>query len=353
MNKAIKILNEKRNLLKYKYVKYMTLFVMFICIGFNTINVAEAGKYPLKVVKVITFQGGWNLPIWVAQEKGFFQNNGLDVKLEYTPNSVQLVTDLLSGKYNIAIAGIDNVIAYQEGQGAVNVENPDMFAFYGVDNGLLSLVANPKISSVDELKGKKISVDALTTGYAFVIRNYLEINGITDKDVTYSSVGSTNDRFNALIAGTTDATLLRTPLNLQAKEKGFTVLASGNELGDYQGTVGVTTKSWAKENHDTIVNYLQGYLEGLNWLYSPENKKEAQEILVKKAPGMTMELSESALNELLYNGLQQDASINTQGVKNVVLLRSKMGKPSKILTNENKYFDTSYYQEAIQKSNIK
>lgn len=139
--------------------------------------------------------------------------------MEYTANSGQLVKDLLGGKYYIAVAGIDNVIAYQEGQGAVLVTNPDMFAFYRVDNGLLSLVSRPEIKSVEELKGKKLSLDALTTGYAFVIRNYLEQNGLTDKDVTYFCMGSTNDRFNAMLAGTTNAPLLCTPLNLQARVK--------------------------------------------------------------------------------------------------------------------------------------
>ncbi|SQA49549.1 putative periplasmic protein [Yersinia pestis] len=141
--------------------------------------------------------------------------------MDYTPNSGQLVRNLLNGKYNIAVAGIDNVIAYQEGQVKEPVVNPDMFAFYGVDNGLLSLVANPQIKNISDLKGKQVSVDALTTGYAFVIRNYLEKNGLTQNDVHYTSVGSTNDRFNALLAGKTDATLLRTPLNLQAKKMGL------------------------------------------------------------------------------------------------------------------------------------
>lgn len=301
----------------------------------------------LETVNVITFQGGWNLPVWVAQEKGFFRDNGLSVQLDYTPNSPKLVKDLMAGRYNIAIAGIDNVIAYQEGQGPVKLDNPDMFAFYGVDNGLLSLVATPKIDSVKDLKGKKVSVDALTTGYAFVIRNYLQQNAISDNDVNYSSVGSTNDRFNALLAGTTDATLLRTPLNLQAKAKGMKVLASGNELGDYQGTVGVTTRSWADNHHETLVNYLRGYSAAMQWLYKPENRQEAQAILTAKAPGMTAELAGPALEELLHNGLQRDAALNPKGIRNVMELRSRLAEPKKALRDETKYFDTRYWEDAL------
>lgn len=329
--------------------KKLILFTILMCMNVSGAWAGEetpAGAAPVQTVKVITFQGGWNLPIWVAQEKGFFARQGLQVEVAYTPNSPQLVRDLLGGKYNIAVAGIDNVIAYQEGQGPIKVDNPDMFAFYGVDNGLLSLVAGPNIQSVQELKGKTVSVDALTTGYAFVIRNYLEGHGLTDKDVTYTSVGSTNDRFNALTAGTTDATLLRTPLNLQAAAAGCRILASGSELGDYQGTVGVTTRSWAKKNRPALVGYLRGYLAALEWLYAPKNRQEAQAVLVRRAPGMTEALAGPALEELLYNGLQRDAAINDQGVKNVVELRSRLGQPRKKLGRPQKYFDGSYYREA-------
>lgn len=187
----------------------------------------------------------------------------------------------------------------------------------------------------------------MTTGYAFVIRNYLEKNGLTQNDVHYTSVGSTNDRFNALLAGKTDATLLRTPLNLQAKENGFKILASGSELGDYQGTTGITTRSWAAQNGDILVSYIRSYIDGLNWIYDPRNQKEAEEILVKKAPGMTAELAGPALQELLNNGLQRDAAINAEGVKNVLLLRSRLAKPEKNLTDTHKYYDTSYYQKAV------
>jgi anaerobic selenocysteine-containing dehydrogenase len=39
-------------------------------------------------VSLIVFPGGFNWPIWVAQEKGYFARNGVDVKLTFTPNSV-------------------------------------------------------------------------------------------------------------------------------------------------------------------------------------------------------------------------------------------------------------------------
>ena len=81
-------------------------------------------------LRVIAFDGGWNLPLWAAQRQGFFETNGVSVQLTYTPTSAFLVTSLLDGKFDIALATIDNLIAYQEGQGEAKIaDNPDLPAF--------------------------------------------------------------------------------------------------------------------------------------------------------------------------------------------------------------------------------
>src|SRR6266542_3977831 len=84
------------------------------------------------MLRVVAFDGGWNLPIWAAQRQGFFEANGVAVQLSYTPTSAFLVTSLLAGKFDLALATIDNLIAYQEGQGEAAIpDNPDLVAFMG------------------------------------------------------------------------------------------------------------------------------------------------------------------------------------------------------------------------------
>src|ERR1700680_3537380 len=105
---------------------------------------ASAPAQNLATVSVITFPGGFNWPIWVAQEKGYFANNGIEVKLTPTPGSAYQLTNLIEGKFDIAVTAIDNLIAYMEGQGEVPVTTqPDLVAFMGGDNGLLSLATIP------------------------------------------------------------------------------------------------------------------------------------------------------------------------------------------------------------------
>ena len=94
-------------------------------------------------VRVITFPGGANLPLWVAEDKGFFAREGLAVKVSPTPNSVVLVQSLMKGEQDIALSAFDNIVAYQEGQGEVALEPaPDFFAFMALSHGTVRLVAS-------------------------------------------------------------------------------------------------------------------------------------------------------------------------------------------------------------------
>ncbi|HUZ68020.1 MAG TPA: ABC transporter substrate-binding protein, partial [Beijerinckiaceae bacterium] len=83
-------------------------------------------------IHLICFPGAPNLPIFVAQDKGFFGDAGVAVELATTPSSAFQAENLASGKFQIAGTAFDNVVAYQEGQGAVKLaQRPDIFAFMG------------------------------------------------------------------------------------------------------------------------------------------------------------------------------------------------------------------------------
>ena len=297
-------------------------------------------------LKIIAFDGGWNLPIWAAQRQGFFADNKLAVELSFTPNSGFLVTNLLAGKFDLAFASIDNVIAYQEGQGEAPVDKPDLFAFMGGDNGLLSVVTAAPIKRFADLKGKTLSVDAMTSGFAFVLREAVARNGLAENDVKFVRVGGTANRYNELIAGKNDGTLLRTPFDLLAGDRGLNILASGAQLGAYQGSVGVATRRWSEKNEDALVNFIRAYRAGLNWLYDPKNRPVAEALLVANIRDMTPALAKNALTKLLEHGLQRDGAIDADGIRNVLALRSKYGQPQKQLSDPEKYLDRRYYERA-------
>jgi ABC-type nitrate/sulfonate/bicarbonate transport system substrate-binding protein len=130
--------------------------------------------------------------------KGFFARNGLQALLIATTNSVEQMTGLIDGQFGIAMTAVDNVIAYMEGQGEAPTRSPpDIVAVMGSSSGFLSLITAPEIKSLADLRGTTLSVDAMTTGYAFTLRRMLEKAGLKDGDYTLTRVGGMKERYEA------------------------------------------------------------------------------------------------------------------------------------------------------------
>jgi ABC-type nitrate/sulfonate/bicarbonate transport system substrate-binding protein len=315
----------------------------------SLLSLAVHAQAPLRV---IAFDGGWNLPVWAAQRQGFFEANGLNVELAYTPNSVYLVTALLDGKFDIALSLIDNVVAYQEGQGEARIAvAPDLFAFLGSDGGFASLVTAPEVASFADLKGKPVSVDAMTTGFAFVVRELLARNGLAETDVTFVRAGGTANRYRDLLAGKQAATLLRTPFDVLALQRGFHMLATAQMLGAYQGTVGTARRSWAANHEQELLGFLRAYRAGVDWLYDRANRGLVEAMLVAHIRDMTPALAKQSYDLLLADqgGITRDIALDMDGIRTVLQLRSRYGTPRKVLTDPAPYIDRSYYDKAFAK----
>jgi ABC-type nitrate/sulfonate/bicarbonate transport system substrate-binding protein len=306
---------------------------------------------PLEVT-VNVFPGGFNWPSFVAQEKGFFEHNGIHVILQATPNSVAQMTGLAEGKFDIAVTAVDNIVAYVEGQGQAPIgPQPEFFAFMGSDSGFLSLVADPDIKSFSDLRGKTLSVDARSTGYAFVLFEMLARNGLSPQDYRIEEAGGMVQRWNALLQRKQSATLLSAPFNILAKEQRFHELARATKvIGPYQGNVGATRRSWARENRSKVIAFIRGYAEAIDWLYDQTNREEAIRILLKNLPEMSSELARQTYEELLdpHDGFLQHGRMNLEGLRTVLALRSRYAQPKKKLTDPMKYYDASYYNAAMR-----
>ncbi|MGB6997970.1 MAG: ABC transporter substrate-binding protein, partial [Pseudolabrys sp.] len=257
---------------------------------------------------------------------------------------------LISGRWEIALTGFDNIVAYQEGQGEAKIDvTPDLFAFMGGDSAFLRLVVQSDIASYADLRGKTLSVDALTTGFAFVLRKMLAHNGLSDDDVLFERAGGALQRFEALKAGKHAGTLLVTPFDLIGKETGLRVLQSASEvLPRYQGISGATRQSWAKNNADALTAFIRGYLDALDWLYAKGSKQAACDLLAARVPGMSPRLASSTYDVLLDRnvGFDPKAALDIRGIETVLKLRSEYGRPAKNLTDPRKYDDPRYYQAA-------
>src|SRR2546425_13360289 len=164
--------------------------------------------------------------------------------------------------------------AYDEGQGEAPVTaTPDLVVFMGGDNGFLRLVVQPEIGSYADLKGKELSVDALTTGYAFVLRKMLERGGLKEGEATLVRAGGVLQRWEALKDKKHAGTLLITPFEIIAESAGFRRLGNALDvLGRYQGPVGAARRSGAQANAEKLIGFIRAYRRGLDWLYDPANR---------------------------------------------------------------------------------
>jgi ABC-type nitrate/sulfonate/bicarbonate transport system substrate-binding protein len=324
---------------------------MMAAVLFTSGEAPQARAQELKPLTVNVFPAGFIWPLWVAQDKGMFARNGLSVTLINTPNSVQQMTGLIDGRFDIAMTAIDNVIAYMEGQGeAPTTTKPDIVGVMGSSSGFLSLIVAPEVKTLADLRGKVLSVDAMTTGYAFTLRRMLQKAGLTDADYTLVKVGGMKERYEALVAHKQAGTLSVPPFTVTAVDNGFNEIATAlGLLGHYQGGVAAVRREWAAANRDALIGYIRANIAALDWLYDPANKTEALAIFQKHLPGTTAVAAEKSYGVLLHpvNGFPKKAEIDVEGVKTVMDIRSQYGEPRKTLTEAARYYDLSFYKAAL------
>ena len=217
------------------------------------------------------FQGVQNLPFFAAQTKGYFAKRGLEVDIKIAPTSDELRNGLAEGRYQIVHGGVDNGIALAE------VAKADIAIIVGGDNGWNQLYVQGDIKSFADLRGKTVIVDAPNTAYALQLYEMLAQNGLNKGDYEVKPLGPTFRRSEAVAKDKTiAASMLNPPFTFHADKAGLHSLGSAvKAMGPYQATAGFVMRAWAKDNEDTLVKYLQAYVEGVRWSLDPANKEQA------------------------------------------------------------------------------
>src|SRR5690606_13446135 len=163
----------------------------------------------------------------------------------------------------------------------------------------------------------------------------------------FDRAGGVLGRFQALLKGEHAGTILITPFDLIAMNQGHVQLArAAEQLGAYQGVVGASRRSWARQNEAALVGFIRAYRSGVSFLYDPKNRETAEALLVANVRSMNPQLARQSLQVLLDDrtGFFKDAAIDEKGVQTVLALRSKF--TGKQLSDPAKYIDTSYHGKA-------
>ena len=132
---------------------------------------------------------------------------------------------------------------------------------------------------------------------------------------------------------------------------GFNQLATTrSSIGNYMGIVGAARRSWAANNEAQVVGFIRAYRDAIRWLKLPENRPQAQALLMKYVPNMNAQIAAQSCDLLLdqQSGFFSDVQLDDKGIQAVLDLRSNLGDNAKKLTDASKYIDKRYWQKAMQ-----
>ena len=211
---------------------------------------------------------GFNwLPVIVAERQGMFARRNLAVDIKRLGAVDKVTAAVKAGELDLAITPPEGAIRDCAGGGNLRI-------IAGNVNRLpLSLIANPRIRRIEELRGARLGTSSLTEGTALYTMEVLRQHGLNyPGDYEFAVVGVHPARWKALQEGTIDAAVQLIPLNFVAEDAGYNNLG---EVTDYIPEIVFTglivDRAAAQKRRDQIVAFLSAVMEGTRWVYDPAN----------------------------------------------------------------------------------
>ncbi|MDE3101453.1 MAG: ABC transporter substrate-binding protein [Chloroflexota bacterium] len=221
--------------------------------------VATATPTPTKETIGYVSVSAANSVVWSAYDGGFFTKYGIEATLDGIADSTQAVAALLSGQVpiNCGLSGTAVVGADLKGNADLTVIATSVGTFPN------SLYVQPSVTSVAQLRGKKVGVTRLGTASDTAAQIALKSGGLTQKDVQWIQTGGLNQTVAALKAGQIEAGSLSPPETLIARNLGMKELVDVGSLGvEYVYNGVIISRAFGEKNHDLILNVLRALLEG-------------------------------------------------------------------------------------------
>ncbi|HYA31010.1 MAG TPA: ABC transporter substrate-binding protein [Acidobacteriota bacterium] len=168
------------------------------------------------------------LPDRIALERGFYEKEGLRVRYIQFQGTNLMLSALLANE-------LDYVTILPFIAGAATRGLPVKIVAATAKASGYAIVSRPDIDSVKALKGKRIAINTFGSSADFAIYQLLTRSGLDpNKDVTLQAVaGSPDARFAALLGGSVDATVVNSPFEYRAEQKGFKTLLSVKETAEF------------------------------------------------------------------------------------------------------------------------
>ena len=282
------------------------------------------------------FSNAGTVPLEIAVRRGFFEQVGLSVNIESTTSSIKQMTGVIDGRFDIAATAIDNVIAYNCGQGAETTKAVSKLkVFLGSASYKLPFVVAPHITTFEDLKGCTIAVDALNTGFAFLLREILDINGLTTDNYQFKSFGAPRERWHAIHSGEAVGALLNGHFESIAHRTHCRTLASNPDPWDnYEGNTFCAGADFL--NDGPVAAFSKAVLRGVSFTKDPTNTAEVATALCQHLGNLDLQAATNVAQSLQgpQSILADGLPVSQSGIQAVLRLREKYTATSLDLTPE-------------------
>ena len=233
------------------------------------------------------------VPLWIAQEQGFFVKNGLDAEIVFIRSGPILMSALTASRINVGFAAGEALVLAAAASGA---DVRLIAAFTSRFNH--DVVARPGITRPQDLRGKRFGVQSIGGGMWMRARLALEHMGLDpERDgIQVLVVGDQTIIAQALDTGTIDAASLDKAFTSILKQKGFPIL-----LDLYHANIPMigmsllAQKSSIDKRPEIAENVLKAMIEGLAFSVSPENKAAVMKTIMKR-----LKITDPSAAELAY-----------------------------------------------------
>lgn len=195
---------------------------------------------------------------FLAEDKGYLEEEGVDVDLIYINNGSDAFSALSSGQ-------VDVISTYGTGGPLIQIANGQEFTIFG---GYMIIGATPvfampdtEYNSVEDFKGKKIGIMRGGTP-DIVLKGILYDAGFNlEKDVTFIEMKNNTDVIEAVRNGHVDFGSVSTGFELQIKDAGMKIVMWPDELWENHSCCRMVAKtSWIEENPEAAQKLLRAYL---------------------------------------------------------------------------------------------
>lgn len=302
---------------------------------------AELQKAKVALV-TITIQ---NLPVWVAQEKGFFRSAGLDAEVDVIETVTNAVRAVSAGSINLQATCVPDAAITAIRKGA-----PVKIIGGVLDKPMYDLIAQKKYRTIKDLKGTTLGVSTLTSGSTLLLETMMTANGLeAEKDYRLLAVGGTPSRMAAVKNGGVSATLVTEPTSFLAEEDGLQVLdRTLRYLPHFEFLVMIGNSQWMQAHRGATVAFLRAIIRADRWLYDSRHEEEASRILARYTHMKEVYARRAYQDHFLrFKAFPRQAEIDMPALQEVIKVMVKNNRlPREYPARE--FVDDSYRQQALQ-----